>query len=255
MPGYVIGNPSELCEHARPSAIDSTLSFYNTEPSPALISIDMIRLIIDGIVAAVFCSLIWLLLNSAAAMYCRRFLKCGQPTRYPQRVPYLGLDVSKTMNESKYSGKHMNFMQSLFVQLGNTFEATIWGQPWIFTCDMANIKAINTDQAHHFGVEPLRKNANAGWMGDGIFISDGERWKRSRELFKPLFARSHVSDLTRFEYHLTRFFDLLPEDGNTLDLQALFRRLVSLRFILPPVVDHKTHCQPANLAKVSRCLL
>ena len=42
----------------------------------------------------------------------------------------------------------------------------------------------------------------------------------------PIFARRQISDLRGFELHLERLMGLLPEDGETLDLRPLLRRLV-----------------------------
>ena len=166
------------------------------------------------------------LLNAIRFARKRRNHGCLPARRYPQRIPYIGSDVYQTMFKSKYSGRHLQFMQGLFARYGSTFEATIWGQPWIFTADAAVMHAINTTQARCFGVEPIRQTVNKGWMGDGIFVSDGPKWKESRLLFKPLFLKTQVLPLQRFDGHLENLFRNIPGNGTTIDLQSLFRRMV-----------------------------
>ena len=173
-----------------------------------------------------FCLIRYLYIPALWVAYQRHTHGCRLASRYPQNVPYIGSDVYKTMITSKYSGHHLKFMQRQFAAYGKTFEATIWGQPWIFTSDTRVVRAINTTKTESFGVEPIRKKVNQGWIGNGMFISDGPRWKESRLLFKPLFIRTQVLPLPRFDAHLDNPFRILPKDGMVVDLQPLFRCLV-----------------------------
>lgn len=94
--------------------------------------------------------------------------------------------------------------------------------------DATNLQAIHTAQFKSFGVEHIRKTVNHGWIGDGIFVSDGCKWKNSRTLLKPAFAKRNFGDLVRLEAHVGRLLALVPRDGLTVDLQLLFQRLVSV---------------------------
>lgn len=99
----------------------------------------------------------------------------------------------------------------------------------IFAMDPVNMQAVHTTESTNFGAEPIRKPVNKGWMGDGIFVSVGPKWKHSRELLKPLSgkAQAQVAKLSNFDVHLERLLDLIPRDATTVDLQPLVRRLVS----------------------------
>lgn len=98
----------------------------------------------------------------------------------------------------------------------------------IFAMDPVNMQAVHTTEFTNFGAEPIRKPVNKGWMGDGIFVSDGPKWKHSRALLKPLSGKAQVANLSNFDVHLERLLDLIPRDATTVDLQPLVRRLVSL---------------------------
>ena len=163
-------------------------------------------------------------------------LQCSIPPRYPQKIPYLGSDLLKILNDSREDGALLIKLQQLFQTYGKTFQAMIWGQTIVYTMDAANLQSIHTNHFQKFGVESIRKTVNQGWMGDGIFVSDGLKWKSSRTILKPAFAKGQFGDLVRFETHVERLLALVPRDGSTVDLQLLFQRLVSF---VPPISNLK----------------
>lgn len=157
-----------------------------------------------------------------------RRIGCSVPKRYPQKVPYIGSDLSSILDKSRQEGALFTKLQQLFQTYGKTFQATLWGQNLVYTIDPANIKAIHTVEFNNFGVEPIRKPVNQGWIGDGIFMSDGPVWKHSRTLLKPVFSKGQYANLPGLEVHVKRLLALVPRDGITVDLQLLFSRFVSL---------------------------
>lgn len=171
-------------------------------------------------------ALIWQLVHLYRRLSASYKHGCLPAVRLPQSPWRLGSDIQAQMAAIQRSGHVTRSLQSLFDQHGRTFQATIWGQPWLFTCDVENIKAINTTCFPNFGVEPLRKFTNTGWMGDGIFVSDGDHWRMSRSLFKPLFARTGEVHLNALQRQISVLFDVLPANGETVDLQTIFRRMV-----------------------------
>lgn len=181
----------------------------------------------------------WLPISNV--LYSRKLkrLQCSIPPQYPQKIPFLGSDLSSILNKSREDGTLLAKLQRLFRTHGKTFQAIIWGQTIVYTMDAANLQAINTTQFKSFGVEPIRKTVNHGWMGDGVFVSDGPKWKSSRTLLKPAFAKGQFGDLVRLEVHVGRLLALVPRDGSTVDLQLLFQRLVS--FLLPFSYPNRIH--------------
>ena len=160
--------------------------------------------------------------------YKLRKLGCCKVPCYPQRIPYFGLDLYALLDKGRQDGALLSTLQNLFRVHGKTFQARLWGQTIIYTIDVANIQAIHTTEFDHFGVEPIRKSVNQGWIGDGIFVSDGPLWKHSRNFLKPAFSKSQFADLLSFGTHVDRLLTLVPSDGASVDLQPLFQRLVSL---------------------------
>lgn len=108
-----------------------------------------------------------------------------------------------------------------FDQYGHTFSATLAGTRLLATCDPENIQAMLTTHSDIF-TNRVRQKPAEKFMGQGIFLSDGEAWRRSRALVRPNFAREQIADLAALERHLQTLFGLLPQDGSVVDLMPLF---------------------------------
>lgn len=65
-------------------------------------------------------------------------------------------------------------------------------------------------------------------LGHGIISSDRPRWKRSRGLTQPTFARRNLEPLQNFEVHVGRMMERIPTNGETVDLKPLFAKLARL---------------------------
>ncbi|CAG8983049.1 hypothetical protein HYALB_00006077 [Hymenoscyphus albidus] len=95
----------------------------------------------------------------------------------------------------------------------------------IRTMDPKNIKTVLGLNAKDYGLEPLRKGLAMPLFGSGINTTDGKYWQYSRSLIKPTFSRTEICNLDSLEFHFGQLLDLLPKDGETVDLQPLFSRL------------------------------
>ncbi|CAE6420699.1 unnamed protein product [Rhizoctonia solani] len=67
-----------------------------------------------------------------------------------------------------------------------------------------------------------------GFLGTGIFNSDGETWRLHRSMARPFFERDRVVDQSRFGRHTDRLKSLLnmlsDGDNSPFDIQDLFSR-------------------------------
>lgn len=93
--------------------------------------------------------------------------------------------------------------------------------------DPKNAQTVLALKMESFGVAPMRQAATEPFLGRGIFTSDGNEWARARAMIKPMFARSQIADFSMFEKHVERALALIPRDGATVDLQPIFKMLVS----------------------------
>lgn len=64
----------------------------------------------------------------------------------------------------------------------------------IFTKDPENIKAILTGQFGDYGKGEDFHQESKEFLGDSIFVTDGEAWSRSRQLLRPMFVRERIVD-------------------------------------------------------------
>ena len=180
------------------------------------------------------------LLRAIAATRAAREHSCERPKRYAHRDPFLGIDLFNRVKKAMAQGNLMQAAREDFSQYGKTFEATLMGTTVIYTMDPQNIQTVTALEVDKFGVEPTRKAASSRWLGHGIFVADGPVWDHARRTLKPVFQRAQIGNLIPFEKHVSRLLKLVPRDGSTVDLQALFHRLVGL-LILESYVELRRH--------------
>lgn len=150
------------------------------------------------------------------------------PPRYPHRDPILGLDYVWTELKEREEGAPWAGDRSRFTRLGRTFEVNSWGNRTIVTMDAQNIREVLSTSFNKFGVQDMRLAVSGGFMGIGVFTTDGEYWEYSRKLIAPMFSWVQVSDLSALDVHLDRMFKRLPQDGSTVELQSLLKLMVCL---------------------------
>ena len=156
---------------------------------------------------------------------------CSDPPKYPHRDPF-GYDLFAARQSATLQGRSGAFDLSLFAAYGRTFKALRWGtwrQTVIWTSEPGNIQTVAALSFDHFEFRTLRQSFGP-FMGDGLLTTDGAEWAHSREMVRPVFRRSRIGDFAVFEVHVKRFLDLLPQDGSTVDVQPLLKRLVPSTF-------------------------
>ena len=153
---------------------------------------------------------------------------CRPPKKYPHKEPILGLDLCYANAQSAKKGHFLKSLVQLHETHGRTFQTTYFGKTIINNTEPKILSTVLAKASDNFGVGPIRAPPADPLIGRGIFTTDGADWARSRGLIKPCFARAQVADLVSLEEHVDRLIELIPRDGSTVDLQALFSRLVSL---------------------------
>ncbi|KAL4877539.1 cytochrome P450 [Aspergillus karnatakaensis] len=96
----------------------------------------------------------------------------------------------------------------------------------ILTRDPENIKAILTGQFADYGKGESFHRDWREFLGDSIFVTDGEQWHASRQLIRPMFVRDRLVDTEIFEKHVQHLIPLLGgEHGSkVVDVTSLFFR-------------------------------
>lgn len=150
---------------------------------------------------------------------------CRRPIQYPHWLPW-GVDLFWVRMQAVKAGRLNQVNAELFSSHGATYEEYSFGDRSINTREVENIQTIAALRFEDYGKSDSRTNSLLPFLGRGIFSEDGAAWKGSRDLVKPLFKRAEFSDLDGFRQHADRFFNLIPRDGSSVDLQPLLGKLV-----------------------------
>ncbi|KAI9376220.1 cytochrome P450 [Aspergillus egyptiacus] len=96
----------------------------------------------------------------------------------------------------------------------------------VLTRDPENIKAILTGQFSDYGKGESFHRDWREFLGDSIFVTDGEQWSASRHLIRPMFVRDRLVDTENFEKHVQHLIPLLAgENGSrVVNVTDLFFR-------------------------------
>ncbi|KAH6659153.1 cytochrome P450 [Truncatella angustata] len=156
-----------------------------------------------------------------------RRLGCLPVKTLPQRLPDFGLtNIIRVMKAFK-SGKLLELTESRFQSArASTVAVTTLGRTTIWTMDPKNVQSILAFDFKAWSIGSRRKGAFKTLLGKGIFTSDGDDWKHSRELLRPSFLRRRITSFHVFEHHIGAFLKCIPSDGKTIvDLHGLFMHL------------------------------
>lgn len=120
----------------------------------------------------------------------------------------------------------LQFSKERFAKLGaNTYKFNALGRAVVTTTEPENLKSILAKDFKNWSLGDDRKSSFTPFLGVGIFTSDGRDWQHSRDMLRPNFHRSQVSDLPVFESHIQDLLERIPKDGSMIDLQDLFFQL------------------------------
>lgn len=177
------------------------------------------------------CSLliICIAISGGQRWYRRRRLSrlrgCLAGRTYPHLDPYIGLGLVRRVVDAYNAKRVLQLWQDLQTEIGHTFHFWVFGERNLVTDEPENVKAILSTEFASFDHGPNRHHAYAPLLGDGIFAVDGARWRDSRALLRPNFAKSQICDVDLFERHFGNFLRALPANNVPVDLQEMFKRL------------------------------
>ncbi|EPE28162.1 Cytochrome P450 [Glarea lozoyensis ATCC 20868] len=150
-------------------------------------------------------------------------LGCGRPPKYPHKDTIWGSDLVKERALAARSGRQMQLYMRHFGILGKTWEENFHRTKVINTMEGINIQHVTTTGFQHYA--KISQKDFTPFLGKGIFSQEGAAWRHSRDLIKPIFTRSEISDVNSLDIHVTRFLSMIPSDGTMIDLQVPLHRL------------------------------
>ena len=140
--------------------------------------------------------------------------------------PIWGYDLYRERAKATQRGQLMKLYMRHFDSYGKTFEEQFFDTKIINTMEAANIQQAAALSFQDWGKSSSRSASSSPFLGKGIFSADGPFWKHSRDLIKPTFARSEISDVNSLGVFVDRLFELIPRGGATIDIQPLLHKLV-----------------------------
>ncbi|KAF2741754.1 putative P450 monooxygenase [Sporormia fimetaria CBS 119925] len=151
---------------------------------------------------------------------------CQPPKRWWSWDPILGFDWVIGNFKAYSQHKLLEYWTSILRQSNaHTVSLYVVGKTIFLTNDPENIKTILATDFSIWSLGKPRMEQMTAYVGRGIFTNEGTAWKHSRELLRPSFNRSQVSDFHIFEKHTARMIERIPKDGATVELEPLFHLL------------------------------
>lgn len=140
---------------------------------------------------------------------------------YPHIDVFGGLDLTVQIWREFRRGELSEGMRRRHDLYGSTFMARGPGSRCIYTVDHQNIRAVTTTNFEHWGKSAWVEEA-AKHVGNGVLLNEGEAWKKSRNLLRPIFARTAADTPTLLEPHLQRLVGTMrAKRGEAFDFQKL----------------------------------
>ncbi|PCH33070.1 cytochrome P450 [Wolfiporia cocos MD-104 SS10] len=109
----------------------------------------------------------------------------------------------------------------------DTLNTRILWKDNIITRDDLHMRSVHMTSFESFERGPEAAEKMGAFLGNGVFVTDGNRWKRERALIRPFLNKERVSDFEIFTKYAEKALAILndaAEAGATLDLQDLFSR-------------------------------
>jgi hypothetical protein len=197
------------------------LSFFPFKPLPTM-GHDVSSLLLKlACCAGTFYAAYWVYWEVTVGNPRRQLIKqhgCKPAKRIPNRNLLFGLDLFFQYKRWLREHKVLEQQQLFYKRLSsNTVVIKTLGPPLSFTIEAGNIKIILSQNFDSWGVGNSRQVV-VPLLGEGIFSSDGSRWRHSRDMLRPIFVRSQLDDLSMLEYHVEHLIQAIPRDGSTVDL-------------------------------------
>lgn len=170
--------------------------------------------------------------------------KCLPPRGvYRNLEPFVALDMTLSLLSAARKKKLLEWFNGNFQTYGPTFVVSTVPRYAVHTIEAENIKTAFSLKFDDWSVRPGRLGFKH-LMSGSTFMSDGAAWTHSRGILRPMFAKDRITDLDLFELHFQKLLKLIPEDGSTFDLGALFHRYafdVSSEFLFGESLDSLGH--------------
>ncbi|KAK5229168.1 hypothetical protein LTR96_004420 [Exophiala xenobiotica] len=155
-------------------------------------------------------------------------LGCQVPPLAP-RKGFMGIGTLKESLRATREERGPVWMHETLNSIGknvHTIKASIFDYDLIITRDTENVKAMFAVQSQDFDIGLHREKCFKSLLGPGVMTNRQEKWKHSRSMIRPQFARDNVADVDLFQRHLEDLLAKIPMSENSwtckVDLSPMF---------------------------------
>ena len=152
-----------------------------------------------------------------------------QPVKQAPLVTWYDIFGIKALVDNSNLTKSGYFYQDIQRKLDNldttTMKTTALGKNQIITIEPENFRTMCSSADLNNWTIGTRPIALKPLLGNGIFSSEGESWKHSRIMLRPIFAKEHIKQITAMESYiqlLIKVIKLQQQGEGEFDLQHLF---------------------------------
>src|SRR5881394_294666 len=96
-------------------------------------------------------------------------------------------DLDEINRKSAQNQNFLDIATHLFNKHGKTYKTKRAGRVFIRTRDPEVSNAVLSIHFEKFGLQPIRYEDGKGFFGNGMLVTDGYQWKKSRALIRPTF--------------------------------------------------------------------
>jgi cytochrome P450 len=134
-------------------------------------------------------------------------------------------------NTRQYADDPFAFLTAVHEAYGDVARLDLGPMETYVVSDPAEIERVLVSEHRKFRKPDFQDDALGDLLGNGLLLSDGERWREQRELANPAFDMSRLSGLTGMMADHVEAMVSEWRDGDTLDVQLEMAR-VTVRIIV-----------------------
>lgn len=123
----------------------------------------------------------------------------------------------------QFQKDQLNTMLRLFEKHGRVAQLNMLGQNLTLVCEPEIIQKLLIKHPHQLHRDPFTHRVFKRMVGEGVFIAEGETWRKKRKLIQPIFHAAHIHDFTNaFAKHTEEMMTGWPVgEGIQLDQEMM----------------------------------
>ncbi|MFK7805739.1 MAG: cytochrome P450 [Anaerolineae bacterium] len=120
----------------------------------------------------------------------------------------------------QFQKDQLNTILELFEKHGRVAQLNMLGQNLTLICEPEIIHQLLLKHPHQLHRDPFTYRVFKRMVGEGVFIAEGEAWRKKRKLIQPIFHAAHIHDFTNTFVKQTQEMIARWPIGATIQVEA-----------------------------------